>query len=361
MIEMSQRKLRVLGTLTCAIGVMLAGAGRAADQDKAAGTDKSELKALGLQYQLRELKEPRPNRVHVLRVDFSTGKIKPAVVVGKDPDGDGPAETTLTNPLELASGPSVLAFINTNPWDSFPDKNGRKNRSWYAGQPVDISGIAAFGGRVRSPAQANATSVWVDRRGRVRMGRVPGAGGKKEDVPESDRIVEAMAGFQQIVKAGSVVPAPGGAVHPRTAIGVDRSGMVMWLVVVDGRQSRFSEGMNVHELGRQMLELGCWNAMNMDGGGSSVMGLVSGKDGLRVINSPSDRRPFRRIRSAAESAARQVLRKQLRELVASGKRTRQDARKLYIEAFPPGRGGNQIRIRPLPMVLTIRKTKAPGG
>ena len=56
-----------------------------------------------------------------------------------------------------------------------------------------------------------------------------------------------------------------------------------------------------------------------------------------------------------------VLRKQLRELVASGKRTRQDARKLYIEAFPPGRGGNQIRIRPLPMVLTIRKTKAPGG
>jgi len=193
------------------------------------------------------------------------------------------------------------------------------------------------------------------------MGRVPGAGGKKEDVPESDRIVEAMAGFQQIVKAGAVVPGPGGAVHPRTAIGVDRSGMVMWLVVVDGRQSRFSEGMNVHELGRQMLELGCWNAMNMDGGGSSVMGLVNGKDGLRVINSPSDRRPFRRIRSAAENAARQVLRKQLREQVASGKRTRQDARKIYTKAFPPGRGGNQIRIRPLPMVLTIRKTKVPGG
>ena len=49
------------------------------------------------------------------------------------------------------------------------------------------------------------------------------------------------------------------------------------------------------------------------------------------------------------------------ELVASGKRTRQDARKLYIEAFPPGRGGNQIRIRPLPMVLTIRKTKDSAG
>jgi len=355
MSEMNEQNLRVLGTLTCAISVLLVGAGRAAEKDR------SDLKALGLKYQLLELKEPRPNRVHILRVDFSTGKIKPAVVVGKDPDGDGPAETALTNPLKLAGGPSVLAFINTNPWDSFPDKDGRKNRRWYEGQPVDISGIAAFGGQVRSPAQANETSVWVDRRGRVRMGRVPGTGRKKEDVPEADRIVEAMAGFQQIVKAGVVVPAAGGAVHPRTAIGVDRSGMVMWLVVVDGRQNRFSEGMNVHELGRQMLELGCWNAMNMDGGGSSVMGLVNGKEGLRVVNSPSDRRLFRRTLSAAEIAARGALRKQLRELIAKGKRTRQDARKLYIEAFPPDRGSNQLGTRPLPMVLTIRKTKAPAG
>ena len=350
---MSQQTLSILGTMTCAISVMLSGAGRAADKGM------SELKALGLEYQFRELKEPRPNRVHVLRVDFSTGKIKPAVVVGKDPDGDGPAETALTNPLKLAGGPSVLAFINTNPWDSFPDNNGRKNRSWYEGQPVDISGIAAFGGQVRSPAQANATSVWIDRRGRVRMGKVPGVGRKKKDVPEADRVVEAMAGFQQIVKDGVVVSAAGGAVHPRTAIGVDRSGLLMWLVVVDGRQNRYSEGMNVHELGRQMLELGCWNAMNMDGGGSSVMGLVSKKEGLRVINSPSDRRLFRRSLPAAAIAARGALRKQLRELIAKGKRTRKEAREIYIEAFPPDRGSNQSRIRPLPMVLTIRRTKNP--
>ena len=34
-IEMSQRMLRVLGTLTCALGVVLAGVGRAADKAKA--------------------------------------------------------------------------------------------------------------------------------------------------------------------------------------------------------------------------------------------------------------------------------------------------------------------------------------
>jgi hypothetical protein len=181
-----------------------------------------------------------------------------------------------------------------------------------------------------------------------------------DEVPKSERVVEAMAGFQLIVKAGTVVPAAGGAVHPRTAIGVDRSGRVMWLVVVDGRQRGFSEGMNVHELGQQMVTLGCWNAMNMDGGGSSVMGLANGKTGLRVVNSPSDRRLLRRALSAAESLARVALRKQLRDLVASGKRTRQDARKQYLKAFPTDRNNTpQYRIRPLPMVLTIRKTEAP--
>ena len=158
---MSQRKLRVLGTFTCAISVLLVGAGRADEKDRI------ELKALGLTYQFRELKEPRPNRVHILRVDCSTGKITPAVVVGKDPDGDGPAETALTNPLKLAGGPSVLAFINTNPWDSFPDKDGRKNRRWYEGQPVDISGVAVsrWPGKESSPGERD-----------ICMGRSPGAG-----------------------------------------------------------------------------------------------------------------------------------------------------------------------------------------
>ena len=105
-----------------------------------------------------------------------------------------------------------------------------------------------------------------------------------------DEPVEAMAGFGPIVKEGTVTAAPDGALHPRTAIGVDQNGIAMWLVVVDGRQKNYSEGMNLHELGRLMLGLGCWNATNMDGGGSSIMGLV-GEDGqLRVMNSPSGRR-----------------------------------------------------------------------
>ena len=264
---------RCVGILTCAFGALFFTAGCASTRD---GHD---LKALGLAYQLKELKEPRPNRAHVLRVDLTNRRIRPAVVIGKDPDGDGPAETALTDPRKLASDRSTIAFVNTNPWDSFPDNTGRRNRRWFEGQPVDIHGLAVSGGQVRSHGQPGSASVLVNGQGRVFLGDGPG-----------DSPVEAMTGFGQIVSKGAVIVPAGGAVHPRTAIGVDRSGNAMWIVVVDGRQERYSEGMNLHELGSLMLGLGCWNATNMDGGGSSIMGLV-GEDGeLHVVNSPSDRR-----------------------------------------------------------------------
>lgn len=271
---------RPIGTLPCALGVLLVTAGCTSV------TKERDLNALGLEYRLQELKDPRPNRAHILRVDLGKKRVRPVVVIPPDPDGDGPAEVALTDPLTLAGDPAVLAFINTNPWDSFPDGTGKRNRRWYEGQPVDISGLAVSGGQVRSSAGPSDASVWVDGQGRVFLGDGPG-----------DKPIEAMAGFQPIVRDGAVVASPNGAVHPRTAIGVDRDGTVMWLLVVDGRQEQYSEGMSVYELGCLMRDLGCWNATNMDGGGSSIMGLA-GEDGdLGVVNSPSDRVMWlRRIR-----------------------------------------------------------------
>jgi hypothetical protein len=69
--------------------------------------------------------------------------------------------------------------------------------------------------------------------------------------------------------------------HPRTAIGVGASGDV-WFVVVDGRQS-MSAGATLEELAAIMIRLGCREAANLDGGGSSTMNLF----GL-TMNRPSD-------------------------------------------------------------------------
>ncbi|MFC1493387.1 phosphodiester glycosidase family protein [candidate division KSB1 bacterium] len=69
--------------------------------------------------------------------------------------------------------------------------------------------------------------------------------------------------------------------HPRTAIGYNDD--FIFLVTVDGRRPEHSIGMTLNELAEFMLDLGCHEAMNLDGGGSTTM-WVKGE----ILNRPSD-------------------------------------------------------------------------
>lgn len=70
--------------------------------------------------------------------------------------------------------------------------------------------------------------------------------------------------------------------HPRTAIGASVTGDTIIQVVVDGRGA--STGMTLGQMGQMMRYFGAWNAMNLEGGGSSAM-YIRHKG---VVNSPSD-------------------------------------------------------------------------
>jgi hypothetical protein len=72
--------------------------------------------------------------------------------------------------------------------------------------------------------------------------------------------------------------------HPRTAIGYNADRTALVLLVVDGR-SHISEGVVSQTLADMMREVGCTDAMNFDGGGSSELYNID----LGVINQPSDR------------------------------------------------------------------------
>jgi exopolysaccharide biosynthesis protein len=67
---------------------------------------------------------------------------------------------------------------------------------------------------------------------------------------------------------------------PRTAIGTCKDGTVV-MIVVDGRDPLLSVGMSIPELQLYMKELGCTNALNLDGGGSATMTVFS-----QVVNYP---------------------------------------------------------------------------
>ena len=70
--------------------------------------------------------------------------------------------------------------------------------------------------------------------------------------------------------------------NPRTGVGVTADGKIL-LVVVDGRQPKWSVGATMHEFARIFRQLGATRAMNLDGGGSTTM-VVNGE----VMNRPSD-------------------------------------------------------------------------
>jgi exopolysaccharide biosynthesis protein len=73
--------------------------------------------------------------------------------------------------------------------------------------------------------------------------------------------------------------------HPRTMVGITGNGHLL-LVVVDGRQPGYAEGMSLFELRALAHNLGCIDALNLDGGGSTTL-VISGEGSNGVVNRPS--------------------------------------------------------------------------
>jgi hypothetical protein len=91
--------------------------------------------------------------------------------------------------------------------------------------------------------------------------------------------------FNSAIPDFSVYGAHCSARHPRTAVGVTTNSKLL-LVTVDGRTDGAS-GMTCDELADLMHDLGCDDALSLDGGGSTTM-WVNGEENSGVVNYPSD-------------------------------------------------------------------------
>jgi hypothetical protein len=70
--------------------------------------------------------------------------------------------------------------------------------------------------------------------------------------------------------------------HPRTAMGYTSDNKLI-ILVVQGRFPGMAEGATLGQEAKILQDLGCWEALNLDGGGSSCM-LINGKETIK----PSD-------------------------------------------------------------------------
>lgn len=103
--------------------------------------------------------------------------------------------------------------------------------------------------------------------------------------PDLDGVRTAISGDPMVLAGGKLLTNPADSNRaPRTAVGL--AGSRVWFVVVDGRQPTMAAGMSHHELAGLMQRLGCTDALNLDGGGSSTLWYEG-----RVMNQPSDGAP----------------------------------------------------------------------
>lgn len=101
-------------------------------------------------------------------------------------------------------------------------------------------------------------------------------------IPDLKGVTTAIGGGPTLVVDGKARTWSGSQPRqPRTALGWNKD--YLFLVVVDGRQREISVGMTFPELANYMVKLGCEDAMNLDGGGSTTFWIYG-----NVVNSPSE-------------------------------------------------------------------------
>jgi len=104
-----------------------------------------------------------------------------------------------------------------------------------------------------------------------------------------NKVFNAISGDRMLVLQGEPVSDLNDSeLDPRTAIGLNKNGRYLYIVVVDGRQSFYSAGITFADLAELLIDQGAYSAMSLDGGGSSTM-VIEGENGEPVLlNSPID-------------------------------------------------------------------------
>ncbi len=102
-------------------------------------------------------------------------------------------------------------------------------------------------------------------------------------------VTQAIGGKTVLIQNGAIVSGLSATdYNPTTAIGVKSNGDVVFLEV-DGRNDTLGKGVTSSEAARFLFDLGCVNALMLDGGGSSAMvARMPGYKSPGLITTPSD-------------------------------------------------------------------------
>ncbi len=225
----------------------------------------------------------RKVRGWVAVVDLSDPRVE-TVVTGPAPAGtDAEAVLTRTDLWQQANG--VRLAVNANFYATLP--GGKADIVGLSvSDGVIVSGARRFESNPHDPAlvfrQDGSAAIGSFSNTDAQQARdaVAGVGPSNTD---------SVAGTQLVTdgqNTGATARVEPATRAPRTAAGVSQDGRTLVLMVIDGRQPGWSDGVTLSQLADLMIEFGSWDAINLDGGGSSS--FIHDDGTQRVTNRPSD-------------------------------------------------------------------------
>lgn len=212
---------------------------------------------------------------------------------------DPRVETVVTDPAPAGTGAEAV-LTRTDLWQQTNDVELAINANFYATLPGglgDIVGLSVSDGQIISGARVFENSdpdpsLMIRNDGTAVVGNfsnvdaqlaedaIAGVGPSSTDNDPGTLLVDD---GQNLGSTARVAP---GTRNPRTAAGVSQDGNTLILMVIDGRQPGWSDGVTLPQMGNLMIEFGAWDAINLDGGGSSAFIYDDGTQ--RTTNRPSD-------------------------------------------------------------------------
>jgi exopolysaccharide biosynthesis protein len=215
--------------------------------------------------------------VHVVVIDLKKSDIKTFVTPGK-PRVEYPLNARTTSQfLEEFNVQLAINGDGFTPWHS----NGLHDYYPHPGDPVAPIGFAASKGKIYSPNTESEPVLYLSPTNQAHFNTAVG------------KIFNAISGNIMLVEKGKMspdlktdLPDEHNQPQPRTAVGLDKNGKKLTIVIVDGRQPGYSQGATLLELAGILLEFNVHNGMNLDGGGSSTLVVMDPEGKSKVLNSP---------------------------------------------------------------------------